>query len=86
MSLFSQSRPKSNPAALQQLKSWIYDLLKLDPDPLVQAVVCSLSSPWYIELQVHRSLSEYITALVWDRLWRRDEVMGAVPYSIRPEP
>ena len=32
MSLFSQSRPKSNPAALQQLKAWVYDLLKLDPE------------------------------------------------------
>ncbi|MEL7495570.1 MAG: hypothetical protein AAGJ95_16620, partial [Cyanobacteria bacterium J06554_11] len=30
--LFSQSRLKPNSAALQQLKTWVYDLLKLDPD------------------------------------------------------
>ncbi|MGD1930744.1 MAG: hypothetical protein ACFB12_17710, partial [Leptolyngbyaceae cyanobacterium] len=35
MNLFSQSRPQSNPAALQQLKTWVYDLLKLDPEVLI---------------------------------------------------
>ena len=32
MNLFSQSRPKPNPVALQQLKTWVCDLLKLDSD------------------------------------------------------
>ena len=32
MSLFSKSRPKRNLAALQQIKTWVYDLLKLDPE------------------------------------------------------
>ncbi|MDB9524798.1 hypothetical protein PN498_02260 [Oscillatoria sp. CS-180] len=72
MNLFSQSRPKSNPAALQQLKSWIYDLLKLDPEisisvsqlqctepgcPPIETVITILSQPAQ-QYKIHKALND----------------------------
>lgn len=72
MDLFSQSKPKSNPAALQQLKLWVYDLLKLDPDiPIsvsqlqckepgcspVETVITILSQPTQ-QYKIHKALDD----------------------------
>jgi hypothetical protein len=72
MDLFSQSRPKPNPAALQQLKTWIYDLLKLDPEvsisvsqlqctepgcPPIETVITILSQPAQ-QFKIHKALDE----------------------------
>jgi hypothetical protein len=32
MNLFSQEKLKADPAKVQELKTWIYELLKLDPE------------------------------------------------------
>ncbi len=72
MSLFSQSRPKSNPAALQQLKAWVYDLLKLDPEvpisvsqlqctepgcPPIETAITLLSQPAQ-QYKIHKALDD----------------------------
>ncbi|MEL6401262.1 MAG: hypothetical protein AAFR26_19645 [Cyanobacteria bacterium J06626_4] len=72
MNLFSQSRPKSNPAALQQLKTWIYDLLQLDPEvsisvsqlqckepgcPPIETVINILSQPVQ-QYKIHKALDD----------------------------
>ena len=72
MNLFSQSRPKSNPAALQQLKLWIYDLLKLDPEvsisvsqlqcqepgcPPIETAITILSQPAQ-QYKIHKALDD----------------------------
>ena len=72
MNLFSQSKPKSNPAALQQLKTWVYDLLKLDPDvsisvsqlqckepgcPPIETVITILSQPAQ-QYKIHKALDD----------------------------
>ena len=74
MNLFSQSRPKSNPAALQQLKSWFHDLLKLDPDvsisvsqlqckepgcPPTETVITILSQPAQ-QYKIHKALDDIV--------------------------
>ncbi|MCU0571257.1 MAG: hypothetical protein MUF49_32410 [Oculatellaceae cyanobacterium Prado106] len=35
MNLFSQNRTKTDPAKVEQVKTWIYELLQLDPDMVV---------------------------------------------------
>ncbi len=72
MNLFSQSKPKSNPAALQQLKARVYDLLKLDPDvsisvgqlqcnepgcPPVETVITICSQPAR-QHKIHKALDD----------------------------
>lgn len=72
MNLFSQSRPNPNPAALQQLKTWVYDLLKLDSDidisvaqlqckepdcPPIETVITVLSQPAR-QYKVHKALDD----------------------------
>ncbi|NJL47927.1 MAG: hypothetical protein HC929_11130 [Leptolyngbyaceae cyanobacterium SM2_5_2] len=72
MNLFSQSRPKSNPAALQQLKTWIYDFLKLDPEvsisvsqlqckepgcPPIETVITIFSQPAQ-QHKIHKALDD----------------------------
>jgi hypothetical protein len=72
MSLFSQSRPKPNLAALQQIKTWVYDLLKLDPDigisvsqlqckepgcPPIETVITILSQPAQ-QYKIHKALDD----------------------------
>ena len=72
MNLFSQSRPKSNPATLQQLKTWIYDLLKLDPEvsisvsqlqckepgcPPIETAITILSQPAQ-QYKIHKALDD----------------------------
>ena len=72
MNLFSQSRPKSNLAALQQIKTWVYDLLKLDPDiaisvsqlqckepgcPPIETVINILSQPAQ-QYKIHKALDD----------------------------
>lgn len=72
MNLFSQSRPKSNPAALQQTKDWVYDLLTLDPDidisvgqlqckepdcPPIETVITVLSQPAQ-QYKIHKALDD----------------------------
>ncbi len=72
MNLFFQSRPKPNPAALQQLKTWFYDLLKLDPDvpisvsqlqckepdcPPIETVITIMSQPAQ-QYKIHKALDE----------------------------
>ena len=72
MNLFSQSKPKYNPAALQQLKTWVYELLKLDPDvsisvsqlqckesgcPPIETVITILSQPAQ-HYKIHKALDD----------------------------
>lgn len=72
MNLFSQSRPKANSAALQQLKTMVYDLLKLDsnidisvaqlqckePDcPPIETVITILSQPAQ-QYKIHKPLDD----------------------------
>ncbi|MEO0758679.1 MAG: hypothetical protein AAFY78_17600 [Cyanobacteria bacterium J06648_16] len=72
MNLFSQSRPKPNPAAVQQIKTWVYDLLKLDPDtgisvsqlqckepdcPPIETVIVILSEPVQ-QYKIHKVLDD----------------------------
>ena len=72
MNLFSQSRPKHNPATLQQLKIWVYDLLKLDPEasisvsqlqctepgcPPIETVITILSQPAQ-QYKIHKALDD----------------------------
>ncbi|NEZ57075.1 hypothetical protein [Adonisia turfae] len=72
MNLFSQSRPKPNLAALQQIKTWVYDLLKLDPDigisvsqlqckepccPPIETVIAILSQPAQ-QYKIHKALDD----------------------------
>ncbi|MEM9772918.1 MAG: hypothetical protein AAF889_15235 [Cyanobacteria bacterium P01_D01_bin.73] len=72
MDLFSQPKPKSNPAALQQLKTWVYDCLKLDPEvaisvsqlqcrepdcPPVETVITILSQPAQ-HYKIHKALDD----------------------------
>ena len=72
MDLFSQSKPKRNPVALQQLKTWIYDQLKLDPEvaisvsqlqcrepdcPPVETVITILSKPAQ-HYKIHKALDD----------------------------
>ena len=72
MNLFSQSQPKSNPAALQQLKTWIYDLLELNPEvpisvsqlqctepgcPPIETVITILSQPTQ-QYKIHKALDD----------------------------
>ena len=72
MNLFSQSRPKSNPVALQQLKTWIYDLLNLDPEvsisvsqlqckepgcPPIETTITILSQPAQ-QYKIHKALDD----------------------------
>ena len=72
MNLFSQSRPQSNPAALQQLKTWVYDLLKLDPEvsisvsqlqckepdcPPVETVITIFNQPAQ-QYKIHKALDD----------------------------
>ncbi|MEL6453788.1 MAG: hypothetical protein AAFQ40_03615 [Cyanobacteria bacterium J06623_5] len=72
MNLFSQSRPQSNPAALQQVKTWVYALLKLDPDvnisvgqlqcrepdcPPIETVITVLSQPAQ-QYKIHKALDD----------------------------
>ena len=72
MNLFSQSRPQPNPAALQQLKTWVYDLLKIDPDinisvsqlqctepdcPPIETVITVLSQPAQ-QYKIHKALDD----------------------------
>ncbi|MEM6716453.1 MAG: hypothetical protein AAF827_13435 [Cyanobacteria bacterium P01_D01_bin.6] len=74
MNLFSQSRPKSNSATLQQLKLWIYDLLKLDPEvsisvsqlqciepgcPPIETVITILSQPAQ-QYKIHKALDDIV--------------------------
>ncbi|MBE7382274.1 MAG: hypothetical protein F6J95_012800 [Leptolyngbya sp. SIO1E4] len=76
MNLFSQSKPQHNPAALQQLKSWIYDLLKLDPEvsisvsqlqckepgcPPIETVITILSQPAQ-QYKIHKALDDIVLA------------------------
>ncbi len=72
MNLFSQSRLKPNLEALQQIKSWVYDLLKLDPDigisvsplqckeadcPPIETVIIILSQPAQ-QYKIHKALDD----------------------------
>ena len=72
MNLFSQSRPKPNPAASQQIKTWAYDLLKLAPDigisvsqlqckepdcPPIETVIVILSQPVQ-QYKIHKALDD----------------------------
>ena len=72
MNLFSQSRPKTNPAAVQQIKAWAYDLLKLDPEigisvsqlqckepdcPPIETVIVILSEPVQ-QYKIHKALND----------------------------
>lgn len=72
MNLFSQSRPKSNPAAIQQIKAWVYDLLKLDAEigisisqlqctepgcPPIETVITILSQPAQ-QYKIHKALDD----------------------------
>ena len=72
MNLFSQSRPKPNLAAFQQVKTWVYDLLKLDPDmgisvsqlqckepgcPPIETVITILSQPAQ-QYKIHKALDD----------------------------
>jgi hypothetical protein len=72
MSLFSQSRPQANLAALQQIKTWVYELLKLDPDigisvsqlqckepdcPPIETVITILSQPAQ-KYKLHKALDD----------------------------
>ncbi|MEO1522240.1 MAG: hypothetical protein AAFU78_15880 [Cyanobacteria bacterium J06633_2] len=72
MNLFSQSKPKYNPVALQQIKTWVYDLLKLDPDvsisvsqlqcrepgcPPIETVITILSQPAQ-HYKIHKALDD----------------------------
>ncbi|MEM9004935.1 MAG: hypothetical protein AAGE59_15600 [Cyanobacteria bacterium P01_F01_bin.86] len=72
MDLFSQSRPNPNPAALQQIKAWVYDLLKLDPEigisvsqlkctepgcPPIETVINILSQPVQ-QYKIHKALGD----------------------------
>ncbi|MGK7908519.1 MAG: hypothetical protein AB4040_15030 [Synechococcus sp.] len=72
MNLFSQSKPKSNPATLQQLKTWVYDRLKLDPEvsisvsqlqckepgcPPIETVITILSQPAQ-HYKIHKALDD----------------------------
>ncbi|MFG6093743.1 hypothetical protein SPB21_00725 [Leptothoe sp. ISB3NOV94-8A] len=72
MNLFSQSRPKPNLAALQQIKTWVYDLLKLDSDigisvsqlqckepdcPPIETVITILSQPAQ-QYKIHKALDD----------------------------
>lgn len=72
MNLFSQSKPTSNPAALQQLKTWVYDCLKLDSEvsisvsqlqcrepgcPPIETVITILSQPAQ-HYKIHKALDD----------------------------
>ena len=72
MNLFSQSRPKPNLAALQQIKTWVYDLLKLDLDigisvsqlqckepdcPPVETVITIFNQPAQ-QYKIHKALDD----------------------------
>ena len=72
MNLFSQSRPKPNLDALQQIKSWVYELLTLDPDisisvsqlqckeadcPPIETVITILSQPAQ-QYKIHKALND----------------------------
>ncbi|MGD1937073.1 MAG: hypothetical protein ACFCA4_05910 [Cyanophyceae cyanobacterium] len=72
MDLFSQSKPRSNPEALQQLKTWVYDCLKLDPEvslsvsqlqcrkpdcPPIETVITVLSQPAQ-HYKIHKALDD----------------------------
>ncbi|MEM1242678.1 MAG: hypothetical protein AAGI45_22840 [Cyanobacteria bacterium P01_H01_bin.26] len=72
MSLFSQSRSKPNLATLQQIKTWVYDLLKLDLEigisvsqlqckepgcPPIETVITILSQPAQT-YKIHKALDD----------------------------
>ena len=72
MNLFSQSKPKSSPAALQQIKIWVYDCLKLDPEisisisqlqckepgcPPIETVITILSQPAQ-HYKIHKAVDD----------------------------
>lgn len=72
MNLFSQSRLKADPAQVQQLKAWVYEVLQLDPEvvmsvsqlqcrepgcPPIETVIMVLTEPIQ-QLKIHKPVSE----------------------------
>ncbi|MEB3336531.1 MAG: hypothetical protein VKJ46_03645 [Leptolyngbyaceae bacterium] len=45
MNLFSQDKLKADPAKLQQLKTWIYQLLSIDPEIPVSIIQLQCQEP-----------------------------------------
>lgn len=81
MNLFS--RPKPNLAAVQQIKTWMYDLLKLDPDigisvsqlqckeadcPPIETVITILSQPAQ-QYKIHKASGDI----------EREDLIGLFP-------
>jgi hypothetical protein len=72
MNLFSQAKLKANPVKVQQLKTWIYQLLKLDQEitvsisqlqckepgcPPIETVITVLTEPAQ-QFKVHKAIDE----------------------------
>ncbi|NJM64762.1 MAG: hypothetical protein HC772_00310 [Leptolyngbyaceae cyanobacterium CRU_2_3] len=72
MNLFSQSKLKADPAKVQQLKTWIYERLKLDPEitvsisqlqckepgcPPIETAIAVLTQPAQ-QFKVHKTIDE----------------------------
>lgn len=72
MNLFSQSTPKTDPAKLKQIKSWVYECFRVDPDipisinqlrcsepgcPPIETVIGVMSTP-IRQVKIHKSVAE----------------------------
>jgi hypothetical protein len=72
MNLFSQEKLKADPAKVQQLKTWIYELLNLDPEitvsisqlqckepgcPPIETAITVLTKPTQ-QFKVHKAIDE----------------------------
>jgi len=72
MNLFSQSHAKAEPEKVQQIKTWIYELLKLNPDTPISIIQLRCTEPGCPPLEtaiavmtvptktykIHRSIAE----------------------------
>jgi len=72
MNLFSQQASKADPAQIRQLKTWIYQLLEIDPEipvsisqlrctepdcPPIETVIAVMTSPAQ-QYKIHKPIAE----------------------------
>jgi hypothetical protein len=85
MNLFSQAKLKADPVKVQQLKTWIYELLKLDQEitvsisqlqckepgcPPIETAITVLSKPTQ-QFKVHKAIDEIAQADLMQALQAR---------------
>lgn len=72
MNLFSQNRPRATSEQIQQIKSWVYRILEVDPEiplsisqltckepgcPPIETVIAVLTDPVQ-QYKIHKSINE----------------------------